>query len=562
MGQVWHCLISYWGCLSLLFIVFAEEKLEMGCPNECKNADFVPGYNLGGEGFDIVKMERKGSYVIDMEKWDIGNGSCKMYGNAYLKNAKQKTPVAVEFWRALPKCSQKVISQIYYSSEALENVSTSSVLNDWKFGLNLPCCISGIMFGGTRSRESQFGQVKSKEDQFSFTKHVVQCSLYSYKIASMPPLHEEFLHAVQSLPPNYKPHLYQSIITTFGTHYITGVNLGGQLKAVTAIRSCKASLLGLTDTAIKDCLDLEASVLDIVKAEYKYCKELKKKMKTSESFSVLFSERHTETLGGNMNGADFIFSGGSNQHARAKWLHSLKTIPDVVTYTLQPLHLLLHDKHHAKKALKKAIEKYISENSLKEVCSESCKLGRRTNARDRCACVCEQNQNILSNCCPADIGLARLKVSNLSAKGLYGDYITETDAFVKVRYGDKVRRTEVIPNNDNPTWNISMEFVAVNIAITRKLTFQVYDEDILRNTLLGECSFDLRSGCMNDMCTFKYGTFYFSYTVQCAPHLQGPRCADYSPSTMPSTLAKIFHSRNGILAKDMPKVYYEGHYKE
>ncbi|KAI2652614.1 Perforin-1 [Labeo rohita] len=51
-----------------------------------------------------------------------------------------------------------------------------------------------------------------------------------------------------------------------------------------------------------------------------------------------------------------------------------------------------------------------------KVCSEPCKIGRKCNARDRCGCVCETCQMIKSNCCPAEKGLATLKVYNLRAK--------------------------------------------------------------------------------------------------------------------------------------------------
>ncbi|KAK5619916.1 hypothetical protein CRENBAI_005284 [Crenichthys baileyi] len=59
---------------------------------ECE-AHFVPGYNLGGEGFDIVKMKRKGAYVIDTETWNLGNGTCKMYINSYMNGENQKVPL-------------------------------------------------------------------------------------------------------------------------------------------------------------------------------------------------------------------------------------------------------------------------------------------------------------------------------------------------------------------------------------------------------------------------------------------------------------------------------------
>ncbi|XP_036421366.1 perforin-1-like [Colossoma macropomum] len=573
MGWMCRYLVSCWMWCSLLSMVNNEEQLELGGPEDCKNADFIPGYNLGGEGFDVVKMERKGSYVIDMEKWDIGNSSCKMYKNAYMNNAKQKTPAAVVFWRTLPKCSMKVSSQTYDSSEALVNDSTSSISNNWKVGLDV-MFMASVSVGGTHSREAQFGMKKSKEDNFSFTKHAVKCSFYRYKIVSSPPLHQEFLQAVQSLPREYNPHSYQSIIDMFGTHFTTGVELGGKMKAVTAIRTCKAAMSGLAGTAVKDCLDVEASGTyngATLRAEFKHCQALKKKMNTDEKFSSMFNDRQTEITGGNVNGEDLLFSRTSHPNSLKQWLDSLKTIPDVVTYTLKPLHTVLSNNHPARKGLKKAVENYIRENALKKVCSESCKIGHHNNARDRCACVCEPSQNILSSCCPTEKGLATLKVFKLRAKGLYGDRWTETDGSVEVSYGDTVRRTAVINDNNNPRWSESFEFGPVKLSISKKLSFKVYDADSYWNSdLLGKCSFDLRSGQVTDLCTFQYGTFYFSYTVKCAPSLQGPKCADYSPSPMDTHLAKIFHSRNGILAKDMWKLqtahnysnnlYFKGYY--
>ncbi|KAI4892234.1 hypothetical protein NFI96_028213 [Prochilodus magdalenae] len=543
---------------SFLSVMNTEQQLELGSTEDCKNAHFVPGYNLGGEGFDVVKMERKGSYVIDMENWDIGNGSCKMFENSYLNKAKQKIPAAVVFWRTLPKCSMKASSKVYDSSEALVNDSTSSVSNNWKIGLDVIATAS-VSVGGTHSREAQFGMKKSKEDNFSFTKHVVECSFYSYKIVSSPPLHHEFLQALKSLP-------YQSIIDRFGTHYTTGVELGGKMKAVTAIKTCKAALSGLTDTAVKDCLDVEASGTyngATMRAEFQHCQALKKKMNTDEKFSSMFNDRQTEIVGGTVNGEDLLFSRTSHPNALKQWLESLKTIPDVVTYTLQPLHSVLNDKHPAREGLKKAVENYILQNALKKVCSESCKIGHKTNARDRCACVCERSQNILSNCCPVAKGLATLKVFKLRASDLYGDRWTETDGSVEVTYGDTVRRTEVITDNNNPRWRETFEFGPVKLSISKKLTFKVYDADSYWNSdLLGECSFDLRSGQVTDTCTFQYGTFFFSYTVKCAPSLEGPTCADYSPSPMTSRLAKLFQSRNGILAKDMWKLQMAQNYSD
>ncbi|XP_076850104.1 perforin-1-like isoform X1 [Brachyhypopomus gauderio] len=573
MGQIWNCLLGWWLCYSLLSMVTGEEQLVLGSPEDCKNADFVPGYNLGGEGFDIVKMEQKGSYVIDMEKWDTGNGSCMLCTNRYLNQQKEKLPAAVTSWRTISKCSQKISSKIYESSEALVKDSTSSVSNNWKVGLEVPLT-AGVSIGGTHSRESTNAMAKSKEDKFSFTKHEVKCSFYSYHVASSPPLHQEFLQALKSLLPTSNSHSYQSLIDKFGTHYTTGVDLGGKISAVTAIRTCKAAMSGLTDTAVKDCLDVEASGTyqgATLKTELSHCQELKKKMGIEESFSSMFDDRQTEVIGGNINDDDLLFSSTSQGNARNMWMESLKTIPGVVSYTLTPLHLLLDDDNPAKGGLKKAIENYISRNALNQVCSESCKVGKKNSARDRCVCVCEKSTNIMSNCCPVERGLATLKVFKLYAKGLYGDTFTQTDGSVEVKYGNLVHRTAVIDNNDNPRWTESFEFGPIKISQTNKLTFKVYDDDTYWNSeLLGTCDFDLNSGNVSDECMFQYGSFFFSYSVECAPSLNGPKCADYSPSPMSSSLAEIFHSRNGILAKDMWKLktarnniktlYFKGHY--
>ena len=186
--------------------------------------------------------------------------------------------------------------------------------------------------------------------------------LYSYKIVSSPTLHNEFLKALQSLPKEYDSASYQRIIDMFGTHYTTGVELGGKMKAVTAIRTCKAAMNGLSDTAVKDCLDVEASGTYnsvTLSAEFKHCQELKKKMSTEENFSSMFNERESEIRGGKISGEDLLFSSNSQPDSLNQWLDSLKTIPDVVTYTLQPLHSVLNNTHPASEGLKTAVENYL-----------------------------------------------------------------------------------------------------------------------------------------------------------------------------------------------------------
>uniref|UniRef100_A0A671PDE5 Perforin-1-like n=1 Tax=Sinocyclocheilus anshuiensis TaxID=1608454 RepID=A0A671PDE5_9TELE len=541
--------------LALLLMTISGED-DISASKECEDAPFVPGYNLAGEGFDVVTMERKGSYVINTEKWDLGNGTCKLRKNNYMNGIKQKLPTAIVDWRTLPKCSMKVSSQIFESSEALVNDSSSALSVGWKVGLDVKAV--GAAVGSTHSREAKFAMTKSKQDKYSFTKHEVGCNFYRYRVASKPPLHEEFLEAIKSLPASYDPDAYRNLITTYGTHYTTSVKLGGQMKAITAIKTCQAAVSGLTDTAVKDCLDVEASGsynVATVKVEAHFCKEKKKKMGTDEKFSSMFSERQTEIIGGNINGEDLLFSGSSHPNSLTKWLESLKSLPDIVHYSLKPLHFLLSNKYPARKGLKKAVEEYIIQNALMKVCSEPCKIGRKCSARDRCACVCESSQIIKSNCCPAEKGLATLKVYKLRAKGLYGDVGSQTDGTVTVTYDKQIKRTETIHDNDNPRWPETFEFGPIKIRMANKLTFKVDDVDGFWNSdLLGSCSFYLRSGVVTDACVFTYGTFFFTYEVKCAPSLQGPQCNEHKPSPMAASLADIFSSRNGVLVKDLQKL--------
>lgn len=520
----------------------------------------VPGYNLGGEGFDIVAMQRKGSYVIDTETWDLGNGTCRLYNNSYMGREKQKVPVAVVDWRKLPKCSLTVSSTAYDSAETLVNDSTSSVSNNWKIGLEIPVDPSvtlGMGFGGSHSKEAKFGMQKSKQDRYNFYRHSVHCNFYSFRLATKPPMSKDFLSAVNSLPKytSQSAALYRSLIDTYGTHYTRQVFLGGEIKAITSVQTCQASVNGLTETEVKDCLSVEASAsfasTASVKAMLEHCRAKTKKLGHNHSFSSTFSERYTEATGGDISG-DVLFDSQTDSSRYNDWLNTLKTSPDVIKYNLMPLHTILPIGHSASIGIKKEVETYIKKNALFKKCSETCQVGHRSNPRDPCACVCHSNPNLRSNCCPAGKGHATLKVFKLYAKDLYGDKWTKTDGSVEVTYGDQVKRTSVISNDDNPRWRETFEFGPITFNIKNKLQFKVYDEDSYWNSdLLGGCSFDLRQGIVKDSCMFDHGTFFFSYQVECAPSLGGEQCQDYLPSPLSSSVAKQFYTRNGVLLGDM-----------
>ncbi|XP_053197213.1 perforin-1-like [Scomber japonicus] len=559
MTVMWQLLLLWWAWSPLCL---SSSVSFIGTPQQCQQAHFVPGYNLGGEGFDIVTMQRKGAYVIDTETWKLGNDTCRLYPNSYKNKENQKVPVAVVDWRSLPKCSLKVSGISYDSAESFVSDSTSAVTNDWKIDLKMPVDPSttyGSSLGGTHSRESKFVMDKSKEDRYSFLRHYVYCNFYRYRLATKPPLSHEFESAVNSLPSySSKTGPYRNLIDTYGTHYITQVSLGGEIKAVTAVRTCKATMNELSETEVNDCLTAEASASfaesTTMKSTEKFCQKEKNKLDSKQSFSSSFNERTTEVIGGNINGADVLFQGQSDPSVYNDWLNSLKEIPDIVQYNIKALHTILPSGHPARAGLKQEVEKYIKKNALSKKCSETCQIGHRSNKRDPCACVCNNNQNVKSNCCPAAKGLATLTVFRLYAKGLYGDKWTQTDGSVEVKYGDQTKRTAIISNNDNPKWSEKFEFGPISINIKNKLTFNIYDEDSYWNSdPLGGCSFKLRTGEVKDMCMLNHGTFYFSYNVQCAPSLGGNQCQEYISSPMNASLSKVFYTRNGVLLGETGK---------
>ncbi|XP_010779754.1 perforin-1-like [Notothenia coriiceps] len=525
----------------------------IGTPQECAKAEFVPGYNLGGEGFDIVTMERKGAYVIDMQTWNLGNGTCRLYSNSIANREKQKVPATVIDWRIYPKCNLHVSSLLYDSVETLANDTTSSVSNNWKLGLKLPVDPSvslGVGFGGSHSKETQFAIEKSKKDRYTFFSHSVDCRFYGYRLEDKPPLSHAFQSAVNSNPS------YHELIDTYGTHFITQVSLGGKIKAVTSVKTCEASMKGLTATEVKDCLEVEASAsfanTASIESMIKHCQGKKKKFGHSQSFSSEFSERTSEVIGGDKIDADVLFNDQSNPSVYNHWVDSLKSTPDVIKYNLRPLHTILPENHPARAGLKQEVEKYIKNNAVLSQCSETCTIGHRAKKRDPCACVCNSNQNLRSNCCPAGKGLATLKVFRLYATGLYGDVWTETDGSVEVKFGDQTERTAIIDDNDNPRWPETFQFGPITINLANELVFSVYDEDSYWNSdLLGKCSVVLRAGAeVRDSCMFDDGTLFFSYEAECAPSLGGQQCQEYIPSPMSPSLAKVFYSRNGVLLGD------------
>lgn len=156
------------------------QSCTQGKPQECLDAEFAPGTNLAGEGFDITKLERKGAFVIDVSRWKYKDKTCTLCSNPYLENKKQKLPVSVVDWRSQNSCTLQITSRLHQSSESLLTSSSSAVDNNWRVNLDINSGnkAASMMLAGTHSKLAEYSMEKTKNDKFSFTSQSTSCVYY------------------------------------------------------------------------------------------------------------------------------------------------------------------------------------------------------------------------------------------------------------------------------------------------------------------------------------------------------------------------------------------------
>lgn len=72
------------------FLLLVFLPLCLGCQTssftECQKVPFVPGHNLVGEGFDVVKLQTSGALVVNVKDYMVGGvqGNCTVCHNRLL----------------------------------------------------------------------------------------------------------------------------------------------------------------------------------------------------------------------------------------------------------------------------------------------------------------------------------------------------------------------------------------------------------------------------------------------------------------------------------------------
>ncbi|XP_069778986.1 perforin-1-like [Narcine bancroftii] len=539
----------------LLCVSGAAALCGSASPAECRAAGPVPGADLAGEGYDVVTSSAKGTFVVDVESWQRPNGSCTLCLNPEVgSGARQRLPLAIVDWRVQRSCRRSLSGRLFQSTSEVIKWSASALGANWYSDLKIPKSSASLILAGSHSKAARFAQHKNLLDRYTFAGHSFLCRLYRYRLKDPPPLAAQFSADLSRIPNTTDqcawPH-FRRLVRTYGTHYIRSVDLGGSIQETTAIRTCLAVADGVTAEEVKDCLRWEAA-LEVsgeakASARSQLCRQRASTLQQGATFHQAFSERLVEMVGGRSKGqSDLLFS--TDPSVFSGWLESLTVSPGVVGYRLTPLYHLLAESDHRRSQLRDYLAEYILSNALKRNCSQhTCPAGSR---KDSCSCLCLENRWLDRQCCPKLKGTGRLKVLVKRGYDLRGDFISGTDGYVVVSYGQNQARTSVISNNNNPCWQSALDLGNVVATDWKKLSLKVYDSDVFKDELLGACEGALNSGGEDHTCYLKHGKVVYRTTFTCGPHLEGSTCRGYTAYPGGPHLAELPRANRSLARPD------------
>ncbi|XP_063063612.1 perforin-1-like [Engraulis encrasicolus] len=511
--------------LVLLSYLCVIHTCRIGFWQECDDAPFVPGHNLAGEGFDVVTMQHKGAYVLDVQTYLTPNDTCTVCENPLMGNQLQRVPLSVLDWRAFTNCRQEISAAVLSTATSVAESTTSSIENDWTVGLGLGDMV-GVTVGGSHASATEYASAQSKVDKSAFASNQLTCAHYSYRVPNKPTLSLEFKRHIHSLPAEYTnetEYLYNRFIETYGTHYIQKVRLGGRLSRLTSIRSCLATVNGYSANQAKDCiktgLDIGFGHVD-ASATTSNCRSLLQNVDTHTQSQLSYLSHITEVVGGSKWPGEVSLSKNDSTEYRS-WMQSLKKVPDLISYSLLPLHELVVNEV-IRENVKEAVKRYLVDNALPE---------------EPPSPQCTGQANLSPECCPLSPKKGRLRVTVNRAWSLGAglDPIGPPDPFVKVKYWNKFYQTHYIKDNENPTWNAAYDLG--HVEAHHHLNLEVWDKDLQYDDHLGTCSTPLIEGSHTNSCGIKSGGFSYSYSLTCDPYLTGNQCSRYKENQKEATVS-------------------------